>query len=99
MLGRERRRAGAVVAEADVVEAHLPVGNSDTEAPPAQHRIKAGDGADFGLDGLAHRIGRHQKWQDHESADPDGCQGHNSKSKAFDANGRGHDASFSIRRR
>ena len=99
-LRRERRRAGAVVAEADVIEAHAAGRKQRHRGCTAQHRIEPCDGADLGLDRFAYRVGRHQERQDHENADTDGGQGCSNKSKAFDADGRDHDACFSsVRRR
>ena len=77
----------------------VPVGNSETEAPPRSTGSRPGHGADFGFDRVAHRVRGHQKRQDHESADAGNGQAQDSKSKAFDANGRDHDASFSSARR
>ena len=70
-----------LVAEADVVEAHRSGREQRDRGAAAQHRIEAGDGADFGLDGLAHGIGRDQKRHHHEDAEARDRQGCNGKSK------------------
>ena len=108
--GKKRRRAttcSAVSAGAPVrlsprltsSKLTVPVGNSDTEAlprstgsSPVTARISALTASRTASAGI--RNGKIS-----ESADPDGGQGHNGKSKAFDANGRDHDASFSSARR
>src|SRR5215467_531734 len=95
VLGRERRRPGAVITQDHIVEPHRTRWEQRYRGSAAKHGVEPGDGADFGLDRLAHRVGRHQKWQDHESADTDGGQGQNDEANALDINGRGHDASFS----
>ena len=63
LLGRERRLAGAVVAQADVVEAGSAGRKQRHRDVAAQHRIKSRDRADLGLDRLAHPVGRHQQRQ------------------------------------
>jgi hypothetical protein len=94
VLGSEPRPAVAALAQADVVEAHRAGREQRYRGAAAQHRIEPGDGADLGLHGRAHGLGRHQKREDHESAEARDRQGRNGKSKAPDANDRGH-ASFS----
>ena len=62
----------------------------------AQHRIKPGDAADFSLDRLAHRVRRHHQPDRQKRAKHHGDERHNGKSKAFDADGRSHEASFCL---
>ena len=108
--GKKRRRAttcSAVSAGAPVrlsprltsSNLTVPVGNSDTEAPPRSTgsrpvtaRISALTASRTASAGI--RNGRITRTPIRH-----GRQGHNGNSKAFDANGRCHDASFFIRRR
>jgi hypothetical protein len=99
LLGGQRRCASAVVLEAHIVEAHRAGWEQRDRGAAPEHRIEARHGANFRFDSVAHGVRGHQKRQDHENANADNGQAQDNKCKTFDANGRGHDASFSSARR
>ena len=90
LLGGERGGAGAVVAEADIVEADAAGREQRDRHVAAQHRVEAGHRADLRLDGLAHGIGRDRPETGSTEALSQPQQACNGKSKAFDAGGGEH---------
>ncbi len=91
LLRRKGRGAGAVVAEADVVEAHAAGREQGDRDVAAQHRIETGHVPDLRLDGVAHGVGRDHHREDQENGQTRPEQACNGESNAFDAGGGGHE--------
>src|SRR5438876_648043 len=88
-----RPPAAAVIAQADVGEAHRAPGKQGNRGIAANHRLEAGHRADLGLDGVAHVLGGNDQRNRHERGNPGRNQCGEEDSQAFETASHEHGCS------
>ena len=93
-LGHHGGRAGLVVAEQHVMEAHRARWKQRDRDVAAQHRVEPGHPVNLLADGVPYRGGGNEEGQRDQNDEAHRDDGGNGDRQAFEANSRGHEMRF-----